>query len=283
MCEEFANAGRPIKGQGRQIEAFWYTLRKEMRIVSYNILDGGEGRADPLAEVIEAQRADVVALVEAVDLTVIERIANRLRFDYVQAKGATQASAILTRWTIRHSINHALAGGRFSKSLLEALIVDPVGKEWSFGVVHLHAHATENDEAIREKEAAALLDVFSEHRKQNRPHILCGDFNANSPMQKIDPARCKPSTQGAWKANGGQIPRRVIARLLEAGYIDTLQATHPTAAETSGTFSTQMPGQRVDYIFTQGVDRSRIKDAWIEYDRLAKYASDHFPVGVEIR
>jgi endonuclease/exonuclease/phosphatase family metal-dependent hydrolase len=25
-----------------------------------------------------------------------------------------------------------------------------------------------------------------------------------------------------------------------------------------------------------------IKSAWIEYDRLAKYASDHFPIGVEI-
>jgi hypothetical protein len=30
------------------------------------------------------------------------------------------------------------------------------------------------------------------------------------------------------------------------------------------------------------MERSRLKDAWIEYDRLAKYASDHFPVGVEI-
>ena len=61
-----------------------------MRIVSYNILDGGEGRADPLAEVIEAQRPDVVALVEATDLTVIERIARRLGFDYVHAPGNCQ-------------------------------------------------------------------------------------------------------------------------------------------------------------------------------------------------
>ena len=37
-----------------------------MRICSYNILDGGEGRADPLAEVILAQRPDIVAIVEAV-------------------------------------------------------------------------------------------------------------------------------------------------------------------------------------------------------------------------
>ena len=31
-----------------------------MRVVSYNILDGGEGRADPLAEVLIARRPDVV-------------------------------------------------------------------------------------------------------------------------------------------------------------------------------------------------------------------------------
>src|SRR3954467_4701123 len=88
---------------------------ESMRIVSYNILDGGEGRADPLAEVIEAQRPDVVALVEATDLSVIERVARRLRFDYVQAVGRDQASALLTRYTIRDSINHALLDDRLTK------------------------------------------------------------------------------------------------------------------------------------------------------------------------
>src|SRR3954452_10219280 len=106
-----------------------------MRIFSYNILDGGEGRADPLAEVIEAQRADVVALVEATDLAVVERIANRLRMDYVQAPGRSQASALLTRFTLRESIDHALLREGMSKSLLEATVVDPAGCEWSFGVV----------------------------------------------------------------------------------------------------------------------------------------------------
>ena len=78
------------------------------------------------------------------------------------------------------------------------------------------------------------------------------------------------------------MPRRVISKVLEAGYVDTLAARHELYAATTGTFTTQTPGQRVDYIFTHGIDRSRIRDAWIEYDRLAKYASDHFPIGVEI-
>jgi endonuclease/exonuclease/phosphatase family metal-dependent hydrolase len=253
-----------------------------MRVLSYNILDGGEGRADPIAEVIEAQRPDVVALVEAEDLTVVERIARRLRMDYVHAPGRTQASALLTRFAIRDSINHALLRDGMTKSFLEATVIDDAGGEWSLGVVHLHHYARESDETTRERELAVVLDVFAPHRAANRPHILCGDFNADAPDQKIDPQQVKQSTRDAWHANGGHIPRRAIASLLAHGYVDTLRAVRGEEALTMGTFSTQHPGQRVDHIFTHGVDRNRLTQAWIEYDRLAKYASDHFPVGLEI-
>jgi endonuclease/exonuclease/phosphatase family metal-dependent hydrolase len=253
-----------------------------MRLVSYNILDGGEGRADPLAEVIEAQNPDVVALVEATDRTVIERLANRLGMDYIQAMGTSQASALLTRWTIRESINHALTRQGLSKSLLEATVLDPRGQEWIFGVVHLHAHASEADEQQRERELKVVLDVFAEHRQAHRPHILAGDFNANAPIQRIDPQKLKPSSRKEWEANGGQIPRRAIQRLLDQGYLDSLAIAHPEQAASAGTFSTQFPGQRVDFIFTHGLEPSRIKQAWIEHDRLAKYAGDHFPVGANI-
>lgn len=253
-----------------------------MRIVSYNILDGGEGRADPLAEVIEAQRPDVVGLVEATDLTVIERIARRLEMDFIHAPGRKQGSALLTKWTIRESINHALLDKRLSKSLLETTLVDDSGTEWLFGVVHLHAHAAEKDEQVREGEIQAVRDVFASHRAAGRAHIIMGDFNAVSPVQQIDPEACKPSTRKEWVANGGYLPRRVVQSMLSDGYIDTLLACQPEQAATAGTFSTQFPGQRVDYIFTHGIERSRVKAAWIEYDRLAKYASDHFPIVAEV-
>ncbi len=253
-----------------------------MRLVSYNILDGGEGRADPLAEVIEAQRPDVVALVEAVDPAVVERIANRLRFDFVIATGNKQASALLTRWTIRHSVNHALMNPGLSKSLLEALVIDPAGAEWTFGVVHLNARAGEEDEKMREQELAIVLDIFAAHRRGRKPHLLCGDFNSNSPIQLIDPRKCKPTTKKKWIENGGSVPRRVVEQLLAAGYLDTLHAARGDYAATAASFTTQFPGQRVDYIFAHGIAPSEFKDAWIEQDRLAKYASDHFPVGAEI-
>ena len=56
-------------------------LCPHMRLVSYNILDGGVGRADPIAEILQAQNADIVVLLEADDLSVVERIAGELAAD----------------------------------------------------------------------------------------------------------------------------------------------------------------------------------------------------------
>ena len=255
-----------------------------MRIFSYNILDGGEGRADPLAEVIAAQDADVVALQEAENDEVLARIARRLKMDYVVAAGAAgKAVALLSRLAIRDSVNHgAMHPEAITKAFLQATVIDPAGRPWPIGVVHLQHRATEEHERIREREIAVVLGAFETLRRAGTPHVLVGDFNANSPDQQIDLARCKPSTREHAATNGGAIPRRVVQRVLDAGYLDTFHVTQPARAAVEGTFTTRFPGQRVDYIFTHSIEPGRIRRAWIEDDRLAKYASDHYPVGAEI-
>jgi endonuclease/exonuclease/phosphatase family metal-dependent hydrolase len=253
-----------------------------MRIFSYNILDGGEGRADPLAEVIAAQNAEVVALIEADDEAVLDRIARRLKMDFIRAEGNKSAVALLSRWPIRDTINRAPQHPELTKCFLQATVTDPQTKDWNFAVVHLQHRAGEEHEQIREREIDIVLKTLEPLRFAGTPHILLGDFNANSPIQKIDLDKCKPSTREQAAANGGVIPRRVIQTILDADYIDTFAAVRPGEAQTQGTFTTQHPEQRVDYIFTHSIAKERIKAAWIEYDRLAKFASDHFPVGAEI-
>jgi endonuclease/exonuclease/phosphatase family metal-dependent hydrolase len=255
-----------------------------MRIVSYNILTGGEGRADPLCEVLLAQRADVIGLVEAHDPAVLERVARRLGMDYVVGEGNQGgASALLSRFPIRESVNVAAAEAGISKSFLRASVGAPGGAIWEFGVVHLHARAGDEDESRREGELAIVLRRFAPLRAAGTPHVILGDFNANSPVQEIDLSKCKPKTREQAAGNpGGQIPRRVVAHLTNEGYADSYQLVRPELARRNGTFTTQFPGQRVDYIFIHGFDRSRVRDAWIEYDRLATYASDHYPIGAEI-
>jgi len=253
-----------------------------MRVISYNILNGGEGRADPLAEVLEAQRPDIISLVEADVPAVVERIARRLSMDFIIADGQGHSSALLSRYPMQQTINHAALDKRLSRSFLEATIEVPGGGEWPIGVLHLPAGATESDEDARLEDLATVLDVLRVHRDTKRPHLLCGDFNSNAPYQRIDPLRCKPKTQQAWKANGNRLPHRVIQALIDTGYRDTYSALHDEQLELIGSFDTQHSGQRVDYILAFGVPTVAVKDAWVEQDRLAKYASDHFPVGAEI-
>jgi endonuclease/exonuclease/phosphatase family metal-dependent hydrolase len=251
-----------------------------MRIVSYNILNGGEGRVDLLVDVIEAQRPDVVVLVEADDPAVVERIAGRLKMDHVHASAGTHAGAILSRWPMAATFNHAPGNGHWMNAFVEARVVDPSGVEWPIVALHFAAHASEEREQLRERQLDALFARLAD--LQRRPHVLAGDFNSNAPSQQIDPARCNPRTRQEWNDNGGLIPRRIVQRLLDAAYVDTLHATAPDVAETTGTYTTDFPGQRIDFIFTRGIDRSRIRSAWIEQGPLAKHASDHFLVGAEI-
>jgi endonuclease/exonuclease/phosphatase family metal-dependent hydrolase len=235
-----------------------------MRVLTYNILGGGEGRADPLAEVVLAQRADVVALVEADVPAVVERIARRLRMDFVIGRGpGTTASAVLSRWPIRSSVNHAALAPGLTQSFLEAVVVSPVGPEWPVAVLHLPPGATDADEDARLPELAVALDLLRHHRDAGTPHLLCGDLNANA-------------------TEGGRLPTRVVAAVLAAGYLDAYAARHDERRGVVGSFTTQHPGQRVDHVFAFGIPAADVRDAWVEQDRLAKYASDHFPVGVEV-
>jgi endonuclease/exonuclease/phosphatase family metal-dependent hydrolase len=251
-------------------------------MLSYNILDGGGDRRDALETVIESQRPDIVALVEAEELSVVEQIANRLGMDFIVAPGNRHASALMSRWPIRETINHALLRKNISTSFLEAVVAPPGASEWTVGVVHLHARANESDEQEREKEITVILDVFAKHRAAARPHLVAGDFNANAPYQSVDLSRCKPKTKVEAEANGGVIPRRAVQTVLDAGYRDSLREADPRAAENLGTFTTEFPGQRVDFIFTHGIEPRRIARAWIEQGDVARRASDHFPIGLEI-
>jgi endonuclease/exonuclease/phosphatase family metal-dependent hydrolase len=221
-------------------------------------------------------------LLEADNLEVVDRIAARLKMDRIAVQGRRHGVAILSRWTIVESINHALLHEDFSDCLLEAQLADPAGVAWTVAAVHLHPRASEADEQQRQREVDAILRIYADHRRDGVPHLLAGDFNANSPVQDIKPQECKPRTRKEIEANGGVLPRRAIAKLLEDGYVDTLDVVQPAAARSAGSFTTQHPGQRVDYVFTHGIEPARLSEAKIEQDRLAKYASDHFPAMVQI-
>ena len=251
-----------------------------LRVVSYNVLDGGVGRADPLAEVLIAQRPDVAVLVEADDAEVRDRVAWRLGFDHVAAVGRKgRTAAVLTRGRILDSANLARDDATGPRSLLlTTLELD--GRQLGVAGVHLSSKASDARETRREREVAVLLGALRPWRDAGLPHVVCGDFNATSPTQQIDPARLPDKVRPHFEANGDAIPRRAIQSVLDAGYADAHAAARPGEARAAASFTTLEPGMRLDYVFCHGVEPA---DGWVERDRLATYASDHYPVGAELR
>ena len=254
-----------------------------MRLVSYNILDGGVGRADPLGEVLEAQNADVIVLVEATDEWVVARTAKRLGLNAVTGAADQGVVTVLSRWPIASHVNHAASDNVGPRAWLEVQLRPPDVAPVVVHAIHLHARATLADEQKRLTQIARVLNATRPLRETCAPHVLVGDFNSDAPRQRIDLDRCKRKMREAYAANGNVIPRDVVAALLEHGYTDTLSAVHGETAFDQATFTTHWPAQRVDYVFTHGLPREAIVDAWIETDRLATYASDHYPIGVELR
>jgi endonuclease/exonuclease/phosphatase family metal-dependent hydrolase len=244
----------------------------DLRIVSYNILNGGVGRADPIAEVLLAQRPDVVALVEADDPAMLTRIAWRLDMDHVAAVGLDgRTAALLSRRPILASTNVTALRGT-PRSFLWAEIESTDGPV-EIGVLHLTSGPDRED--VRLEESEVVLSVTADAREQGRPHVLCGDFNALSPLQRVELARVPDHLR-----QGGPMRSDVIEKVMDAGYVDTLAAGGAAIAAGAATFTTSQPGVRFDYIFAHGLTPTA---GWVERDRLAVFASDHFPVGAALR
>jgi endonuclease/exonuclease/phosphatase family metal-dependent hydrolase len=179
-----------------------------IRVVSYNLMTGGVGRADPLAEVLLAQRADVIGLQEADDVAVLRRLSWRLGMDFVRADCAGGAVALFSRYAIADSVNAGLLRGSVSPSLRATLRID--GRPVTVDVIDL-----------RSADAVELAD-------------------------------------------DGVAIARLVSNSVEG-------MPHPTKGNPPRFINQIWPGPEV-----------RVIDHWIERDRLATYASDHYPVGAVI-
>lgn len=115
--------------------------------------------------------------------------------------------------------------------------------------------------------------------EQKKPIVICGDFNAAH--TDIDLARPKQNQH-----NAGFTPeeRQGITNLIDAGFIDTFRALHPTDIRYTwwAHFAHAREnniGWRIDYFFISKSLLPHLKSAEIYEDILG---SDHCPVSIEL-
>lgn len=158
------------------------------RILSYNILAGGERRIDQLMSIIKSAHPDIVGLVEANNPRIVEEIAQQLNMHFRISESYTNHCigqiALLSHLPILETQAHYLTN-RYIKSLLEACIEDEDGHKLTVFVTHLSSafqHFRGGD-GQRSREMQDILRIMA--AKKGTSHLLMGDFNAIAPGDRL--------------------------------------------------------------------------------------------------
>jgi len=241
---------------------------RTLRLLTWNIRYGGEGRQAALAATIRATDADLVLLQEATRPAVVEAVA---RATGMAQWGTShrQSLGFLARepverfeWRQPRVSRHAF---------LE--IVPAGGGVHLFGV-HLSAVHSAWTESRRVREVRALIATVA--ARAPGFHVLAGDFNTLAPGELLDvrqlPLRLRPFV---WMS-GGHIRWRTIQQVFDAGYVDAFRALRP--GETGFTFPTWQPHLRLDYVFTPAAHVGRITECEVITTDSATQGSDHLPI-----
>jgi endonuclease/exonuclease/phosphatase family metal-dependent hydrolase len=253
-----------------------------VRFLTYNIREGGVGRAEIIAEVIKAARADVVALQEARDPVVVERIARLAGFQYWGSRVAHSTGFLSNVRVVEYAWRHP---PRTRHALLEVTLADGFPRVF---VLHLRAWFSKWSERQRARELRGLLDGIQQQLiRENRAfafHVLAGDFNALAPGERFDPSPMPRWIRGMVWLSGRDIARSTIAMMQSDGYVDAWRTLHADLEKHPGyTFPVWNPHVRLDYVFTPTEFASRFTACEVrqEPDEV-RMASDHFPLLVDI-
>ena len=241
-----------------------------VRIATYNIWDGGEGRLDGIAHVLRGVDADAVAVIEATRRHNAETLARALDMELVFGEANLGVHlAWLTRLPVRRATNHRPA--LLAKTLLE-LEVDTVVGPLRLFATHL---ASRHDPRPPSEEMPAVLEAARE--AGDAPHLLVGDLNG---LTVGDPVGTPPpGVEKRGEAVDG-VPRLAIAQLLEAGYVDCFRALHPD--DPGYTYLAWAPWLRLDYVFASPALAKRLRACEVVRGDVAARASDHLAVWAEL-
>jgi exodeoxyribonuclease-3 len=253
-----------------------------VRLLTYNIREGGLGRAEQIARVIKSVDPDLVALQEARDPRTVEKIASLTGHEFFGSRPA-HSTGFLSRIAVKdHSWRHP---PRTRHAFLEVSLGDHHPRLF---VLHLRAWFSKWSERQRSRELRGLLDGIKEQLERERHsfafHLLAGDFNALAPGEAFDPSPMPAWIRGMVWLSGRDIARSTIELMRDEGYADAWRTMHPELAEKPGyTFPVWNPHVRLDYVFTPLAFSKRISRCEVvSAPDDVRSASDHLPLLVEL-
>lgn len=254
-----------------------------MKLMTYNILNGGEARLDLVIDIVKKESPDYLTINEAntflaEDKKLLREFAAKTGFKYYEISASGEYDyhvAALSRYPLRQI--------QKPKPLMRACVMSVIEAEW--GKISIASlHLTPYTEDLRLPEIDLILSFQSEFKNK----ILMGDMNSLSQDDDYDPEMVTSFNDIQTKkfTTDGKLKFDVIGKILSDGYIDSAVALRKNTESTAPTTINEdsaHSNMRLDYVFiSKSLAPYLLKYRVIKND-LTEKASDHYPVIVELQ
>lgn len=254
-----------------------------MKLMSYNILDGGLDRLPLIIDAIKKEAPDYLTINEANtfakdDNKILKDLAQQIRLPYFDIALSGEYDyhvAAFSKYPFKKVIK--------LQPLMRACVVAVV--ETEIGVISIASlHLTPYSEDLRHPE----IDLIIKSQQQYENRILMGDMNSLSKYDNYDPQMMQTFNEGQLKkfTTNGEFRFDAINKMLSVGYYDVakeLKKNNDTTVPTPANEDASHSSMRLDYIFVSKPLLSHIASYSVIKNGITNKASDHYPIVAEMK
>jgi exodeoxyribonuclease III len=248
-----------------------------LRVMTYNILDGGESRKMHILNVIKAANPDVVVLQEVFSEKFLQFLSQSLEMNHYFGTGNKQRkTALLSKLPARNFKSHHPFFPIW-RNFVDAEIEFEPNKTARIIGVHPMANLGIVFEIWRFLEASYVIKHLQ--KSKSRFNLIAGDFNAIAPNEKVNTQNMPDWLKWIIYLQGNRVYHFSIKKFISAGFTDCFRLLN---SDDGFTLPTPEPNARLDYIFVNAEMKKHLKRSWVVREpESANLASDHYPVIAE--
>ena len=248
-----------------------------LRVMTYNILDGGENREKYILDVIQTAEPEVVILQEVFTEEFLKFLSHSLGMAYYIGTGNKKRKvALLSKFPVLTFKSHHPIFPIW-RNFIDAEIEYEPNKTARIIGVHPIANLGIGFEIWRLWEAKYITNHI--RSSQNTSCLIAGDFNAIAPGEKVKTENMPNWLKWIIYLQGNRVYHFSIEMLLSAGFTDCFRFLN---SNDGFTLPPPSPNARLDYIFVNTKMKAYLKKCWVVREpNSINLASDHYPVMAE--
>jgi len=254
-----------------------------MKIISFNIFDGGRARMPKIISVIKQENPDFLAIQEANgfekdNYKTLKELAAVLGYKYFAIALAPSGYHVASFSRYKFVAQIALTD-KFRNAALQTVINQPYGK---LAICNTHLSPWTESERIRE------IEIIEKAQKNYQYKIILGDINSLSPQDSFSDQQISKFNDYQRKKlmKDGRLCFDVISKLLKNGYLDAawekgagdIKTVHKSTQEKYA-HSTLL---RLDYVFVSKQLKEFLHNAKVIVNPDTDQTSDHYPIMIEL-